>query len=129
MQSVKLSKESEDFRSQLGSITSIAHLYLSQKDSSAALPYLNEMYALAFKVNDAVSMANSSQTIAIIYKSEGKFKETLEAFENFVNARDQVLNDENTNAISRLEIQTEFDKQKIKDDLENEKYSIRTKAF
>jgi signal transduction histidine kinase len=103
-----------------GALNLVASEYLLQKDSVKALPYLIRGMALAKQQGELGSIGGFANSLFHVYKANGQYKESLEAFQLFIIARDSISNLANAKAAAELEIQYNYDQQKTLDDRENE---------
>ncbi|MFT6686941.1 MAG: signal transduction histidine kinase/CheY-like chemotaxis protein, partial [Bacteroidia bacterium] len=72
-------------------------------------------------VYDVENIKETSYSLVESYKATGNYKKALEMNDLYIQMRDSLNSQDNQNAIMKLQIQTDFDKQKALDDLKNEK--------
>lgn len=99
----------------------IASIYAKQGIDTKALPFGINALALAQETGDVGQIMQSAFTLGASYKATGQYKEALEMNELYFQMRDSLKSEENQKAVIQLQVQSEYEKQKALDDLENEK--------
>ena len=100
---------------------------LSQANKFAvAKAWLDSSMAFYVSEEDAAGQSEVWGTISQLYEKQNKFKEALNAYKMFKQFEDTVLNDENNEALARLEMHYSFSKRE--DSLRAEKEQIAIAA-
>jgi signal transduction histidine kinase/ActR/RegA family two-component response regulator len=112
----------------------IGFIYYDEGELERALEYLNKSLKLSYEIkngNDALifyqntgdveGIRNASKSLVKSYKATDNYKKAFEMNELYFQMRDSLNSAENQKAIIELQVQSDYDKQKAIDDLENEK--------
>ncbi|MFT7546014.1 MAG: signal transduction histidine kinase/ActR/RegA family two-component response regulator [Gammaproteobacteria bacterium] len=99
----------------------IALIHKDQEKHEQAITYGNEALVFFEDVYDVENIKETSYSLVESYKATGNYKKALEMNDLYIQMRDSLNSQDNQNAIMKLQIQTDFDKQKALDDLKNEK--------
>lgn len=118
-ESLQNSEESGVKKNIIGSLTEFVRAHYTLGDTIKAIPYLVRIQKLALEENDLRYIVFASGDLYKIYETKRQYQDAHSYFKQFIKARDSLVNIENSTAMARLEIQTEFEKEKIKNDLEN----------
>ncbi len=93
----------------------------------------NNELRLSRESGNILKIKDITKNLVVSYRAKGKYKETLEMNELYFQMRDSLNSEENQKAIIEIQVQADYDKQKMIDDLENEKEiaveTQRTKAL
>jgi len=92
------------------SSNSIGHIYTLQKKNIEADQYLNKGLELALEIGNLKDVSQGYMNLAALDSAQGDFKKSLEHYKMFLAVRDSIVNQENTNKITQLQMQYEFDK-------------------
>jgi signal transduction histidine kinase/CheY-like chemotaxis protein len=99
----------------------IASVYGFQKRHDKAISFGNKALSLAQKAGDLRSVKNGTEMLSVSYKARGNYRKALEMTELYYEARDSLQSAENQKAIIQLQVSSEYEKQKVIDDAENQK--------
>jgi tetratricopeptide (TPR) repeat protein len=91
-------------------LVNIADIYRLKGDLKNAAATGEESYALALKVGRTADIATSADELRIIYSSAGNYEKALFYFEEFKKRQDSLVNDEAKQALTRAQMQYEYDK-------------------
>lgn len=103
------------------SLISIGKEDLRQGNSTRAIRSFTRALTLAQEMGNIESIKSAAWSLFATYKASGKYQQSLEMHERYIQMRDSIQNKENTKILLRNEFEFEYDKQKALDDLENEK--------
>jgi signal transduction histidine kinase/CheY-like chemotaxis protein len=95
--------------------------FYNNKQYSKALPYFQKALILA---NKEQILEMRGQVYAYLYETHNKLghhRRALEMFQKTIRIRDSILNLENAKATIQLKVESDYDKQKAIDDIENQK--------
>jgi molybdenum-dependent DNA-binding transcriptional regulator ModE len=96
-------------------------IYAAQGHHTKAISYGKRGLAILQEIGEFSSIGSAAQKLFSTYKAAGKYKEALEMNELYFQVRDSLESEENQKAAIQLQVQSEYEKQKAIDDLENEK--------
>ncbi len=96
-------------------------IYAAQGHHTKAISYGKRGLAILQEIGEFSSIGTAAQNLFSTYKAAGKYKEALEMNELYFQVRDSLESEENQKAAIQLQVQSEYEKQKAIDDLENEK--------
>lgn len=122
-EAITLRIKQNDLKSLSKSYAFLAVYYFNQNQHDSAIWAANECLSYARQVGAVLPQGEAFETLHSIYKSQGKYKEALEAFENFKVISDSLLTRQKVSEISNLEAnfqiaeyekETEIQKQKIR---------------
>lgn len=114
-------KTPEIFFNTVSALANKAQVLFKQNDTLKAIPYLEQSLDLAEKEKDLSSTAYVSLMLYKSYRATGQYRKSLEMFERSIVYRDSIINMENAKAVIQLQVESDYDKQKAIDDVENEK--------
>jgi signal transduction histidine kinase len=100
---------------------SIASIYAKKGIDKKALSLGTNALEIAQERGNVGQIMNAAFTLGASYKATGQYKEALEMNELYFQMRDSLTSEENQKAVIQLQVQSEYEKQKAIDDLENEK--------
>ncbi len=98
-----------------------ASSFQNVNDSVSAIPYLKRGLEYAQMENEFTTIGQFSFILYETYKGIGNYKKSLEMFQLSLSMRDSILNIENAKAVIEQQVQSDYEKKRIIDDLENEK--------
>ena len=114
--------EEEGIKEGIANVTSlIGSIYAAQGHYSKAIAYGKRGLAISQETGALSSIGTAAQNLFSTYKTTGKYKEALEMNELYFQVRDSLESEENQKAAIQLQVQSDYEKQKAIDDLENEK--------
>jgi signal transduction histidine kinase/CheY-like chemotaxis protein len=99
----------------------IASVYAAQGKHTQALAFGTKALAASQQSGNVAHIMESSKTLNISYKAIGDYEKALEMNELYFQMRDSLNRKENQKAVIQLQIQSDYEKRKAIDDLENEK--------
>ncbi len=99
----------------------IATIYSEQGNFAKAISLAASALKLSEETGDLIRIMESAQKLAYCYKTTGRYKQALEMNELYYQTRDSLKSEENQKAAVQLQVQSDYEKQKAIDDLENEK--------
>lgn len=121
LKAIDAMKGSGDEHGLSNSYCNIAFVCKELKDEPKAIYYAGESMKIALKLGFPLTIQNSSHLLYLIEKKRLKWKEALEYFEMYQKMKDSIINENNTKAILKMQIQNEYDKQKTIDAANHEK--------
>lgn len=119
--SLKLSKEIKNENYIAAAKSKIAIILMDKGKYTEAIAYATEALTFYQGTKDISNIQMSSANLTRIYKTTGGYKKALEMNELYHQMRDSLNSKENQKAIIQLKVQSDYDKQKAIDDIENEK--------
>lgn len=99
----------------------IASVYAAQNKHNKAISFGRRALALSEHSGNLSQIMQGSLTLSKSYKALGRYREAFEMYELYYQSRDSLQNLENQKAVIQQQFQSDYDKQKALDDLENEK--------
>jgi signal transduction histidine kinase/CheY-like chemotaxis protein len=99
----------------------IGIILAAQGKYSEAIPYGLEELTFHQNNADLRGIQLTSANLSVHYKAIGSYKKALEMNELFHKMRDSLNSQENQKALIEVQVQSDYDKQKAIDDIENEK--------
>ncbi|MDB4286063.1 tetratricopeptide repeat protein [bacterium] len=120
-ESLRIREEIGDKYGIANSLASLAKEDLRLGRHAHAQSDLNRSLRLAQEIGHIELIQATAQNLVTTYKETGQYQQAMGMYELFIEMRDSIQNEENTKVLLRNELQTDFDKQKALDDLENEK--------
>lgn len=118
--SLKLSKQIQNENVIASAKSKIGIILMDQGKYSEAIKYSNEALTYFQKTNDVRNIKNSTANLLRIYKANGNFKNALEMNELYHQMQDSLNSKQNQKAIIEMQVQSDYEKQKALDDLEND---------
>ena len=103
------------------SYNSIGVANISQQKFKDAIPYCDKGLKLAEELKTLPEQKIACSCLFDSYKGIGDFRNALDYYQKMVILRDSMFNEENTQKITRLEMQYEFDKVQASQKAEQEK--------
>ncbi|MFK7776310.1 MAG: tetratricopeptide repeat protein [Saprospiraceae bacterium] len=101
--------------------SAIASVYAKQGIDTEALSVGTNALALAQETGNIRQIMQTAFSLGVSYKANDQYKEALEMNELYFQMRDSLISEENQKAVIQLQVQSDYEKQKAIDDLENEK--------
>jgi tetratricopeptide (TPR) repeat protein len=95
------------------SLNNLAGVYYRLENYKKALEYNTKANDIAKRLGYPELIKNTSLTSSLVYKKIGKYKESLEAYELYINMRDSISNENNKNNNEQLNLQYQFEKREI----------------
>ncbi|MDP4218496.1 MAG: tetratricopeptide repeat protein [Bacteroidota bacterium] len=120
-QSIALSDKYGNKDSKAGSLNEIGKIYLTGGDLAHAKEYALQSLVTAKDLGSAEWQYNAWQTLYNVYERRHQYDSALLAYKNFVLFRDSVSNDEKRSALTRKELQFDFERKEASIRAENEK--------
>ncbi len=104
-------------------LSKIGDVYLAKGDYATALPYFERALPLVRGGGFGVyrSISTPAKGLYTCYKATGQYQKALEMYELHIEVRDSLEKKSNSEALIRNQSKYEYEKQKVLDDLENEK--------
>lgn len=118
---VEKDKKGINYFSTVASLTAEAQKFLDQRDTVKAIPYLEKALTLSQKEGEIHGTGWASYILYQSYRSTRQYRKSLNMLNLAVITRDSINSLENQKAVIQLQVQSEYEKQKAIDDLENEK--------
>lgn len=128
-QSELLHKKIEDERGEIVLLNGISNAYFNKKNDSIAEIYALKSLQLSEKIDDKNGTRESSNLLFKINKNNTNFKEALRFHEIYQATNDSLEKKDNEKALHLLKAKMEYDQQKQKMILENEKILARQKTY
>jgi len=119
--SLKLSKEIKNEEYIASAKSKIGIILADQGKYKEAIPYGNEALTYYQNIDDVSGISLTSKSLIKSYKAAGDYEKAFEMNELHFQMRDSLNSKENQKALIELQVQSEYEKQKAIDDLENEK--------
>jgi tetratricopeptide (TPR) repeat protein len=102
-------------------LENLGNIYLERKEFKKAENYFEQSLSISREIKDLDGIRSLSNGLSKLYEQTGRFSEALEAYKNYINARDSIFNEENTKKMVRSEMNFEFEKKEAAAKLEQEK--------
>jgi len=130
--SLKLSEATKNENVIAAAKQKIGIILLEQGKHTQAISYGNEALVFFQDTKDVVGIRETSNNLVNSYKATGNYKKAFEMSALYYQMRDSLNSEENQKALIELQVQSDYDKQKAIDDVENEKeiaiQTAKTKA-
>lgn len=97
----------------------LSDTYSSLKNYAKAEAYIKRGLALSKETGHLDGVKNCSKTYSLIFEETGRHKEALQLYKEYINARDSLVNEENTKKTVQTQMQYEFDKKEAATAAEN----------
>ena len=97
----------------------IGSLYIEAGNLTEAEKYIKRSLQLSRQIGSIDDEMLAVFNLSELYAKKGDFKSALNYYKMFINARDTIVNAENTKKQTRLEMQYDFDKQQAADSIKN----------
>lgn len=121
LKSLKLSRAIKNKNAIAFANKGIANILSDQGKHTQAISYGNKALVFFQKVEDVISINQTSLNLTKSYKAIGNYKKAFEMNMLHFQMRDSLNSKENQKAIIELKVQSDYEKQKAIDDLKNEK--------
>ena len=119
--SLKLSKEIKNENFIAAAKNKIGVILTEQEKYKKAIAYSTAALVFYQNTKNVRNIKVSSANLTRIYKATGNYKKAFKMNELFHQMRDSLNSKENQKALIELQVQSDYEKQKAIDDLENEK--------
>jgi serine phosphatase RsbU (regulator of sigma subunit) len=100
-------------------ILNIGGAYAHLEQFEIAEDYVLRGIELAEKAKAVMWQASGNESLAGIYRGQGKFEKALYHFQLSIEFKDSLRNEERTREIARLEVQAEYDKKAVADSIDH----------
>lgn len=120
-QSIKKSESEGEPLKVMGFVQQAGGLYFEKKEYAKALPYFKKALVISQKEKVLHATGTIYHYLYETYKNLGQHRQALDMFQNSITIRDSIINMANAKAIIQQNVQSDYDKQKAIDDIENEK--------
>ncbi len=118
-ESLKVNKKDDDIITRSHSYLVLGMLEDFKGNKKKALKDVEKSYELVKGINAESHKEEVVKYLFELYKSNNKYKEALEMYELYIEARDSLESEENQKALIQHEYQTKYEKQAIADSLKN----------
>ncbi|MBA3665799.1 MAG: tetratricopeptide repeat protein [Bacteroidetes bacterium] len=88
----------------------IGSSYRCLKKYGEAEAYCKKSIKMASEMGLRDCLSNANNILSVIYENTGKYSAALDAFKLYISQKDSLLNEENTEKTTRMEMNYEFDK-------------------
>lgn len=119
--SLKLSEEIKNENFIAAAKNKIGIIIGEQGKYKKAIAYSTDALAFYQNTKDVSNIQISSANLTKVYKATGNYKKAFKMNELFHQMRDSLNSKENQKALIEVQVQSDYEKQKAIDDLENEK--------
>ena len=118
---LKISEELGDKNNIAGFYLNIGIIYFKQEKYDDASLYLNNALSLSKEIGVLETTKESYSGLSELNIARGNYKQALEHYQLYIDARDSLVNKENTRKIVQQQMQYEFDKKESAIKAEQEK--------
>jgi tetratricopeptide (TPR) repeat protein len=118
---LKISEEIGDKRSQAGNLVYIGHAYLKQKKYKQAEQYLKRSEVINRELGTINFLKDACSGLFELYELNGRYKDALYYFKEFIKARDSLMSEENRKASIVKEMQYNYEKEQALKEAEHQK--------
>ncbi|PKG44112.1 tetratricopeptide repeat-containing hybrid sensor histidine kinase/response regulator [Psychroflexus sp. MES1-P1E] len=122
--SLKLSEVIKDENTEAAAKQKIGIIFTEQEKYSQAISYGNEALNFYQKTGDVMGVSSTSGSLTKSYIADGNYKKAFEMNELYYKMRDSLNSKENQKALIEVQVQSDYEKQKAIDDLNNEKKMV-----
>jgi signal transduction histidine kinase/CheY-like chemotaxis protein len=119
--SLKLSKKTNNKNAVAYAKQKIGIILAEQGKYNQAILYGNEALVFFKDTDDLLNVSLTSKSLINSYKAKNNYKKAFEMNNLYFQMRDSLNSRENQKAIIELQVQSDYDKQKAIDDIENQK--------
>ena len=119
--SLKLSKEIKNASAIATAKQNIGIILADQEKHAEAIPYGNEALVFFQDTHHVMKISDTSKNLSRSYEATGNYKKAFEMNNLHFQMRDSLNSKENQKAIIELQVQSDYEKQKAIDDVENQK--------
>lgn len=127
-QSYQIADEIGDMYRKVVAAAGIGAVYETLGDLPQAIQYLNEAIEEAKASGFQRELAKGYWILSVAYEKSGKYREAYENEKLNQRLSDSLFNSENTEQLTRMSMQYEFDKKEAATKAENEKKQLRLQA-
>ena len=124
---LKIKEEINDMFGQALMLLNIGNCYIDLHDTKKAELYVNKAYEIGKAINAIEFYRDCNRTLSTIYEKSQPAK-SLEHYKLYIQYRDSITNDENSQAIYQKEMQHEYDKKEAALKAEQEKKEAISQA-
>jgi len=117
----KMQEELNDLQGLAFTYFSIGSANLALKAYNNAIKYCQQGLTLAEKLNTRIEQEKACGCLYDAYHAKGDFKNALKYYQAKIAVRDSMFNEENTEKITRIEMQYDFDKKEAAEKARQEK--------
>lgn len=117
----KMQEELNDLQGLAFTYFSIGSANLALKEYNNAIKYCHQGLTLAEKLNTRIEQEKACGCLYDAYNAKGDFKNALKYYQAKIAVRDSMFNEENTEKITRIEMQYDFDKKEAAEKAKQEK--------
>jgi len=103
-QQLNLSEGKRDTPSSVSSLVKISRCYYAMGDYPTSSRYLNRALALARASNLTESKADVYRYLALIYETQGRYKDALDFYKMWIELRDSIYSEETGQKLAKLQI-------------------------
>ncbi len=104
----------------------LGKIYKHLKDYPKSVNYLQDAIKICKKIGSLNDEKDAWKELSDTYEKMGQAQKSLEAYKNYINARDSVYNLDKAKGITRMLMQSEFDRKQAADSI---KQSAEKKVF
>jgi tetratricopeptide (TPR) repeat protein len=122
--SIELSHQTGNLFNEATALNGLAEVYILLKDYAKAETYANQGLVISKNIKALKWEADSWSDLSEIYTGQHNYAKALEAYKNFTQAHDSLMNDEKKQEFNRKELQYDFDKKEALTKAENDKKQL-----
>ncbi|MCX6311281.1 MAG: tetratricopeptide repeat protein [Bacteroidetes bacterium] len=105
------------------SLANIGALYLEMKDLPKAEQYELEALGISKEIGDLVGVEEICETLSEVYSKKNDGMKALKFYKEFIKARDSLNNEETKRSMERIEMQNQYENEKLALRKDHEKQS------
>lgn len=124
---LKKAKEINNQEDMVYAFSGIGSSYLELGDEKKAETYFNKILEISKKSGELNAKRLALVGLNKLFEKQGRYKDALVTYKQFINVRDSIINDEKNNAITRQEMKYEFGKKEAAQQAEQEKKDVIAK--
>ncbi|GAB4251081.1 MAG: hypothetical protein Kow0079_04790 [Vicingaceae bacterium] len=110
-EALELNRKTNNIIDEISCLNSLGIIYKRFKDFDKSLFYLHQAYSLAKDIGALDKLKESAGALSSIYAYKGEYKNAYVYFMQFNDLQDSLNNEDKVRAITRLEMQYNFDKE------------------
>ena len=114
--SIAVDEETGDKHGMAASCHNIGLIYADQDNYEKALDNGKKAFTLAQEVGKVIRIRNTSELLYGVYKKTGQPAKALEMHELYIEAKDSIINEENTKELVRQEYKYKYEKEQAIDE-------------
>jgi tetratricopeptide (TPR) repeat protein len=118
-QSMQASEAIGDKQEMTGLYSSFGSVYTKMKDWNRAMQYAGKAFDTAKKIGSLSIERDALNELSTIYANQGRYKESLEKYQEYITMRDSILNDSKRKEIAHKEMQIEYERKATADSVKN----------